>query len=182
MYFTLVKPKVASASMQTNMSLLEALVRTARSRFTAQLAELHNQSPPTTLSERDGHSGKHDGHGQSLAGATRGMIAIIKVMDQMADELLLESKQSRDSVGHVSGNVHKIAFGRWWLLGGRTPNDISAVAVEEKLRRTPRLVISLLEVAAILEGTVVELMPVKEGRTLSKRDDVPVDQSGVMGF
>lgn len=165
MYFTLIKPQVASASMRTNLSFLEALVGIARSRFTAllvQLAELHNQSPATTRIER-GHGGKYHGHGHSLTGARRDIIAIIKVMDRMAEELLLESKQSWESVGYVSGNIHKIAFGRWRLLGGQALNDLRAVAVEERLRRAPRLVISLLEVATILEEAVADLRPVKEG-------------------
>lgn len=178
MYFILIKPKVASASMQTNLSLLEALVGTARSRFRtllAQLAVLHNQSLATTFIERGGHGGKHHGHGHSFNGSTRDMIAIIKVMDRMADELLLDVRQSWESVGYISGNVHKIDFGRWRLLGARTPNGLHAVAVEEKLRRTPRLVISLLEVATTVEETLADLVPVKEGRDAQQTDDASVD-------
>ncbi|WFU37430.1 hypothetical protein QA640_23390 [Bradyrhizobium sp. CB82] len=97
------------------------------------------------------------------------MIAIVKVMDKMADELLLESRQSWASVGYVSGNVHKITFGRWRLLGGRTRNDVSAVAVDERLRRMPRLVISLLEVATILEEAVADLVSPTAGEALGKQ-------------
>ncbi|MDA9496022.1 hypothetical protein XI05_00305 [Bradyrhizobium sp. CCBAU 11357] len=173
MYFTLIRSKAAAASMQTNLSLLEALVLTARSRFTsllARLSELHNQSLAVTLSESVGHSRKSQGDVYSLVGATRDMIAIIKAMDRMADELLLESRQSWGAVGDISSNVHEIAFGRWRLLGGRKLNDLRAVAVEEKLRRTPRLVISLLEVATILEESVADLAPM-EGPQRTKQQD-----------
>ncbi|PPQ13687.1 hypothetical protein CV770_41310 [Bradyrhizobium sp. AC87j1] len=105
MYFTLIRSKAAAASMQTNLSLLEALVQAARSRFTsllARLSELHNQSLAVTLSESIGHSRTNQGDGYGLVGATRDMIAIIKAMDRMADELLLESRQSWGAVGDIS--------------------------------------------------------------------------------
>ncbi|KRQ00969.1 hypothetical protein [Bradyrhizobium manausense] len=178
MYFTLIRSKAASASMQANLSLLEALVRTARSRFStlvARLSELHNRSVAIALWASLGKSGKHNGHGDSLASVARDAIAVIKVMDRMADELLLESKQSLSSVGHLSGNVREIAFGGWRLLGGQSMNDLRAVAVEEKLRRMPRLVISLLEVATILEGTVADLAPTVDGKTIEEKDHVSSD-------
>lgn len=180
MYFTLIKSKAASASMQTNLSLLEALVQTAQSRFAAlvtRLSELHNQSLAIALSESATCRGEHNGHRLSLSAATRDIIAIIKVMDGIANELLVEARQSWASVGDLSGNVHKIAFGPWHLIGGRTPNDLRAVAIEEKLRRTPRLVISLLEVAAILEETVADLAPTEEQNTIVKPDRSSVDPS-----
>ena len=65
MYFTLIKSKAASASMQTNLSLLEALVQTAQSRFAAlvaRLSELHNQSLAIALSESATCRGEHNGH------------------------------------------------------------------------------------------------------------------------
>jgi hypothetical protein len=104
-----------------------------------------------------------------LAAATEDLIAIVTVMDRMAGELLLESKQLWASVGYVSGNVHKISFGRWRLLGSRKRNDLFAVAVDERLRRMPRLVISLLEVATILEEAVADLHPVKTGEGAGNR-------------
>jgi len=177
MYFTLIKPEVTTASMQSNLSLLEALGGVARSQFRTlleQLAELQNQSLATPI-DRDGHGGRHHGHGEGLIGATRDMIAIVKVMDRMAGELLLESKQSWESVGYVSGNVHKIAFGRWRALGGRTLNDLHAAAVEEKLRRTPRLMISLLEVATILEEAFADLRPAKKEPISGKSESCSVD-------
>ncbi|MBW7963337.1 hypothetical protein [Bradyrhizobium sp. BR 10261] len=183
MSFTLIRSKAASASMQANLSLLEALVRTARSRFStlvARLSELHNRSVTIALWEDLGKSGKHNGHGDSVASVAsvaRDAIAVIKVMDRMADELLLEAKQSLSSVGHLSGNVREIAFGGWRLLGGQSMNDLRAVAVEEKLRRMPRLVISLLEVTTILEGTVADLAPTVEGRTIEEKNRVSSDTS-----
>ncbi|MDA9407045.1 hypothetical protein XH98_21790 [Bradyrhizobium sp. CCBAU 51745] len=174
MYFTLIKPEVATASMQSNLSLLEALAGVARTQFTTlldQLADLQSQSVAASAIERDGHGG--------LIGARRDMIAIIKVMQRMADELLQESKQSWESVGYISGNVHKIAFGRRRLLGGRTPNDLHAAAVEEKLRRTPRLMISLLEVATILEEAFADLRPVKKERISGNSEGCSVDVAPV---
>ncbi|SFI54393.1 hypothetical protein SAMN05216525_11076 [Bradyrhizobium sp. Gha] len=178
MYFTLIRSKPASESMQANLSLLEALVRTARLRFStlvARLSDLHNRSLEFVLRESVDNSGVHNGYGDSLACVARDTIAVIKVMDRMADELLLESKQSLSSVGYLSGNVLDIAFAGWRLLGGRTSNDLRAVAVEEKLRRMPRLVISLLEVATILEGTATDLVAIVEGKTTEGENRVPKD-------
>ncbi|MGY3501542.1 MULTISPECIES: hypothetical protein [unclassified Bradyrhizobium] len=178
MYFTLIRSKAASESMQANLSLLEALVRTARSRFStlvAQLSDLHNRSLHFVLRESVDNPGRHNGHGDSLACVARDTIAVIKVMDRMADELLGESKQSLSSVGYLSGNVREIAFGGWRLLCGQTSNDLRAVAVEEKLRRMPRLVISLLEVATILEGTVTDLVAIVESKTTEGENRVLKD-------
>jgi hypothetical protein len=164
MYFTTIKPQVMSASARSNLSFLEDIVRAARSRFAAlldRLTELKAEPSPETRSElsQDGNPGNR-AHG--FAGATDDLIAVVTVMDRMAGELLLESKELWASLGYVSGNVHKITFGRLRLLGGRKRDDPS-VAVDEKLRRMPRLVISLLEVATILEGAVADLQPAKTG-------------------
>ena len=178
MYFTLIRSKPASESMQANLSLLEALVRTARSRFStlvARLSDLHNRSLDFVLRETVDNSGGHNGSGDSLACVARDTIAVIKVMDRMADELLVESKQSLSSVGYLSGNVREIAFGGWRLLCGQTSNDLRAVAVEEKLRRMPRLVISLLEVATILEGTATDLVAIVEGKRTEGENRVSRD-------
>ncbi|WP_342729937.1 hypothetical protein [Bradyrhizobium sp. B117] len=167
MYFTTIKPHVMSASAQTNLSSLEDLVRAARSRFAALADKLTKlqASPlskiPSEWSSRDNNPG---GGAHGLAGVTEDLIDIVTVMDRMAGELLLESRQLWESVGFVSGNVHKISFGRWRLLGSRKRNDLFAVAVDERLRRTPRLVISLLEVATILDGAVADLQPVTTGK------------------
>ncbi|MDH2401917.1 hypothetical protein QCM77_18410 [Bradyrhizobium sp. SSUT18] len=166
MHFRTIKPHAMSVSAQTNLSFLEDLVRAARSRFAALLdglAELQARPLPKPPVERRFHDIDPGNRAHGLAGATDDLIAIVTVMDRMAGELLLESKQLWASVGFVSGNVHKIAFGRWRLLGSRKRNDLFAVAVDERLRRTPRLVISLLEVAAILEGAVADLRPAKTG-------------------
>lgn len=165
MYFTTIKPHVMSASAQTNLSFLDDLVRAARSRFAAlldRLTELQARPSPRTPSERF-HDSNPGSCAHGLAGATEDMIAIVSVLDRMAGELLLESKELWASIGYVSGNVHKITFGRWRLLGSRKRDDLFAVAVDEKLRRMPRLVISLLEVATILEGAVADLQPAKTG-------------------
>ena len=162
MYFTTIKPHVMSASAQTNLSFLEDLVCAARSRFAAlldKLTELQTRPLLKIPSERTSPDNNPGSRAHGLAGATEDLIAIVTVMDRMAGELLLESKQLWASVGFVSGNVHKIAFGRWRLFGSRKRNDLFAVAVDEKLRRMPRLVISLLEVATILEEAVADLQP-----------------------
>jgi len=162
MHFTTIKPQVMSGSAQANLALLEDLVRAARSRFAAlveRLSELQASPSPKTSSERHSHE---DGAGSRVCGlgsATGDLIAIATVMDRMAGELLFESKQLWASVGFVSGNVHKITFGRWRLLGSRKRNDLFAVVADERLRRMPRLVISLLEVATILEEAIVDLHP-----------------------
>jgi len=166
MHFRTIKPHVMSASARTNLSFLEDLVRAARSRFSAlldRLGEPQARSLPKPLGERRFRGINAGSRTHGLAGATEDLIAIVTVMDRMVGELLLESKQSWASIGSVSGNVHKVAFGRLGLLGGRKRNDLSAVAVDERLRRTPRLVISLLEVATILEEAVADLQSVKTG-------------------
>ena len=166
MHFTLIRPDATSDSMRTNLSVLEDLVRAARSRFAVLLRKLNElQGKPLARISAGRVDDRHpDRSAQGLARATQDMIAIIVAMDRMANELLLESRQSWASVGYVSGNVHKVAFGRWRLLGGRTWNDLSAVAVDERLRRMPRLAISLLEVVTILEEAVADLgMPAAAG-------------------
>lgn len=172
MYFTTIKPHVMSASAQTNLSFLEDLVRAARSRFAAladKLTKLQASSLSRIPCERSSRDNNPGSRAHGLAGVTEDLIAIVTVMDRMAGELLLESKQLWASVGFVSGNVHKISFGRWRLLGSRKRNDLFAVAVDERLRRMPRLVISLLEVATILEGAVADLQPVSIGEGTGDR-------------
>ena len=172
MYFTTIKPHVMSASAQTNLSFLEDLVRAACSRFAAlvdKLTELQARPLSKMPAERTSHDNNPGSRAHGLAAATEDLIAIVTVMDRMAGELLLESKQLWASVGYVSGNVHKISFGRWRLLGSRKRNDLFAVAVDERLRRMPRLVISLLEVATILEEAVADLHPVKTGEGAGNR-------------
>lgn len=172
MYFTTIKPQVMSESAQANLALLEDLVRAARSRFAAlvdKLTELRAAPSPRASSEQRSHGDGPGSSARGLAGAIEDLIAIAAVMDRMAGELLLESKQLWASVGFVSGNVHKITFGRWRLLGSRKRNDLFAVAVDERLRRMPRLVISLLEVATILEEAIVDLHPGKSGEGAGNR-------------
>jgi len=164
MHFRTIKPHVMPASAQANLSFLEDLVRAARSRFTGlldRLGEPQARPLPKPLGERRSRDINPGSRTLGLAGATEDLIAIVTVMDRLVGELLLESKQSWAAVGYVSGNVHKVAFGRRGLLGGRKRNDLSAIAIDERLRRTPRLVISLLEVASILEGAVADLQSVK---------------------
>jgi hypothetical protein len=166
MYFTTIKPEVMTRSAQTNLAFLEDLVRAARSRFAAlaeKLTELQASRSPKTSNERRSHDAGPGSRACGLASATEDLIAIVTVMDRMAGELLLESKHLWASVGFVSGNVHKIAFGRWRLLGSRKRNDLFAAAVDERLRRMPRLMISLLEIATILEEAIVDLHPGKSG-------------------
>ncbi|EIG56133.1 hypothetical protein Bra1253DRAFT_00741 [Bradyrhizobium sp. WSM1253] len=172
MYFKTIKPHAMSGSAQTNLSFLEDVVRAARSRFAAlvdKLAGLQARPISKTASEWSSHDDNPGSRAVGLATVTDDLLAIVTVMDRMAGELLLESEQLWASVGYVSGNVHKIAFGRWRLLGSRKRNDLFAAAIDDRLRRTPRLVISLLEVATILEEAVADLHPVQTGEGARSR-------------
>jgi len=146
--------KGAPTSMQDNLSLLEGLLHAARSRFaTLQklLAEL-----PTSVEPRV-NGGNPEGRVRAPAITSADMIVLVRAMDQIADKLLVESRQIWASVEYVSDNVHKVAFGRWRLPGKQTRVDRSVV--DDRLRRLPRLAILLVEMVALLEEAVPDLAP-----------------------
>jgi hypothetical protein len=145
--------KGAPTSMHANLSLLEGLLHAARSRFATlqkMLAEL-----PTPAEPRAG--GNREGRASAPAVSSADMIVLVRVMDQIADKLQVESKQIWASAEYVSDNVQKVAFGRWRLRDNQTRDDRSAI--DDKLKRLPRLAILLVEMVTLLEEAIVDLRP-----------------------
>jgi|tagenome__1003787_1003787.scaffolds.fasta_scaffold20985622_3 hypothetical protein len=172
MHFTAIKPHVISASVQSNLSFLEDMVRAARSRFAAVLdrfTELRAKPLPTTPSERNSHDNNRGSRVHGLASAAGDLGAIVTVLDRMASELLVESKHLWGAVGHTSGNVHKIAFGRARSPASPGRNEPLADSLDERLKRMSHLVISLLELATMLEEAIADLQPVRTGEKAGNR-------------
>ena len=144
--------KAAPTSMHANLSLLEGLLHTARSRFaTLQniLANLAGQVEP-----RAGR-GNREGRSRASAVTSADMIVLVRAMDQIADKLQVESKQIWASAEYVSDNVQKVAFGRWHFRDKKTQVDRSVI--DDKLKRLPRLAILLVEMVTLLEEAIVDL-------------------------
>jgi hypothetical protein len=109
--------KGAPTSMHANLSLLEGLLHTGRSRFATlqkMLADL-----PAQVEPRAG-AGSRDGSVRASAVTSADMIVLVRAMDQIADKLQIESKQISASAEYVSDNVQKVAFGRWRLRDKKT--------------------------------------------------------------
>jgi len=152
---------VVPASLLANLSLLERLLHAARCRFAAlkkQLAELQDQASAPRSIELRADDRKRTGRLTVVAAVAGDIIELVKKMDQLAEQMLSESRQLWDSFEFVSGNVHKVAFGRLRLVGGVTRVERTAGAVDDRLRQLPHLAISLVEQASLLEETVADLM------------------------